>query len=119
MIRAMDNKHFNILAQPTGRLLGERPAYAIDFEKILRAAKKRSCFVELNANPKRLDVDDHVCRRAKDLGVKISVGTDAHSIDGLQFMRYGIGQARRGWLEAKDVLNTHPLKELKKLLVRR
>jgi len=115
----MDNKHFNILAQPTGRLLGERPAYAIDFEKILRAAKKRSCFVELNANPKRLDVDDHVCRRAKDLGVKISVGTDAHSIDGLQFMRYGIGQARRGWLEAKDVLNTHPLKELKKLLVPR
>ena len=115
----MDNKHFNILAQPTGRLLGERPAYAIDFEKILRVAKERSCFVELNANPKRLDVDDHVCRRAKDLGVKISVGTDAHSIDGLQFMRYGIGQARRGWLEAKDGLNTHSLKELKKLLVRR
>jgi DNA polymerase (family 10) len=119
VIRAMDNKHFNILAHPTGRLLGERPAYAIDCEKILRAAKERGCFVELNANPKRLDVDDHVCRRAKDLGVKISVGTDAHSIDGLQFMRYGIGQARRGWLEAKDGLNTHSLKELKKLLVRR
>jgi DNA polymerase (family 10) len=108
--RAMDNKHFNILAHPTGRLLGERPAYAIDFEKMLRAAKERGCFVELNANPKRLDADDHVCRRPKDLGIKISVGTDAHSIDGLQFMRYGIGQARRGWLEAKDVLNTHPSK---------
>ena len=67
----------------------------------------------------RLDIDDHFCRLAKDMGVKVALGTDAHSIDGLQFMKYGIGQARRGWLEPKDVLNTRPLHELAKLFARR
>jgi DNA polymerase (family 10) len=119
VLRAMDNPHFKIFAHPTGRLLGERAAYAIDLERILKAAKERGCCIELNAHPTRLDIDDHFCRLAKDMGVKISLGTDAHSIDGLKFMKYGIGQARRGWLEPKDVLNTRPLHELIKLLGRR
>jgi DNA polymerase (family 10) len=119
VLRAMDNPYFNIFAHPTGRLLGERAAYGIDLERLLRAAKERGCFIELNAHPTRLDIDDHACRLAKDIGVKVSLGTDAHSLDGLQFMKYGVGQARRGWLEPKDVLNTRPLKELAKLLARR
>jgi DNA polymerase (family 10) len=119
VVRAMDNPHFNIFAHPTGRLLGERAAYAIDLERILKAAKERGCCIELNAHPTRLDIDDHFCRLAKDMGVLIGVGTDAHSIDGLQCMKYGIGQARRGWLEPKDVLNTRPLHELAKLFARR
>jgi len=119
VIRAMDNRHFNIFAHPTGRLLGERAPYAIDLERILEAAKARGCCIELNAHPTRLDIDDHFCRLAKDLGVKVSLGTDAHSVDGLQFMKYGIGQARRGWLEPKDILNTRPLRELTKLFARR
>ncbi|MBI3742876.1 MAG: DNA polymerase/3'-5' exonuclease PolX, partial [Chloroflexi bacterium] len=119
VVRAMDNPHFNIFAHPTGRLLGERAAYAIDLERILKAAKERGCCIELNAHPMRLDIDDHFCRLAKDMGVKVALGTDAHSIDGLQFMKYGIGQARRGWLEPKDVLNTRPLHELAKLFARR
>jgi DNA polymerase (family 10) len=118
VLRAMDNRHFNILAHPTGRLLEERAPYPIDMEKILRAARERGCFVELNAHPTRLDIDDHVCRLAKDLGLKVSLGTDAHSVDGLRAMRFGIGQARRGWLEAGDVLNTRPLHELEKLFAR-
>ena len=84
VLRAMDNPHFNIFAHPTGRLLGERAAYAIDIERILKAAKERGCCIELNAHPTRLDIDDHFCRLAKDMGVKIALGTDAHSIDGLQ-----------------------------------
>jgi DNA polymerase (family 10) len=119
VLRAMDNRHFNIFAHPTGRLLGERAGYPIDLERILEAAKERGCSIELNAHPTRLDIDDHVCRLAKDIGVKVALGTDAHSIDGLQFMKYGIGQARRGWLEPKDVLNTRPLHDLAKLLARR
>jgi DNA polymerase (family 10) len=118
VIRAMDNPCFNILAHPTGRLLGERAAYPIDLERVLRAAQERGCAIELNAHPTRLDIDDHVCRLAKDMGVKIAIGTDAHSADGLRFMRYGVGQARRGWLEAGDILNTRSLLELRKVLKR-
>jgi DNA polymerase (family X) len=118
VMRAMDNPYFNIFAHPTGRLLGERAAYAIDLERILKAAKERGCAIELNAHPARLDIDDHACRLAKDTGVKVAIGTDAHSTDGLRFMKYGIGQARRGWLEAGDILNTRSWPELRKLIRR-
>jgi DNA polymerase (family 10) len=114
----MDNRYFNIFAHPTGRLLRERSPYPIDLERILRAAKERGCCIELNAHPARLDIDDHFYRLAKDIGVKISIGTDAHSADGLDAKRYGIGQARRGWLEPKDVLNTRTWRDLERLLKR-
>jgi DNA polymerase (family 10) len=118
VLRAMDNRCFNILAHPTGRLLGERPGYEIDLERVLAGAKERGCFVELNAHPRRLDLDDVHCRMAKDLGLKVAISTDAHSTVGLGAMRFGVDQARRGWLEAEDVLNTRPWPELKKLLAR-
>ncbi len=118
ILKALDNRRLNILAHPTGRLLGEREPYALDLERILREAKARGCHLELNSHPQRLDLDDVHCRLAKSLGVKIAINTDAHSVRGLDDLRYGVGQARRGWLEAGDVLNTRPLPELRKLLRR-
>lgn len=118
ILRAMDNPLFNILAHPSGRLINRREAYAVDLERLIEAAAERGCFMELNAHPDRLDLNDVFCKTAKDLGVKIAVSTDAHSVDSLDHMRLGIRQARRGWLEADDVLNTRSWQELKKILQR-
>ena len=119
VIRAMDNPRVNIFGHPTGRLINERPPYEIDLEKVMRAAVERDCFLELNAHPDRLDLDDVHCQRAKEMGLKIALSTDAHSTDDLDLMRFGVGQARRGWLEAADIINTRPLAELRKLLKRK
>jgi DNA polymerase (family 10) len=118
IIRAMDNPHFNILAHPSGRLINERAPYEVDIERIIHAAKERGCFLELNAQPTRLDLTDTDCKLAKDVGVKIAISTDAHHTTDLAHMRFGIGQARRGWLEPGDVINTYPLAKLKRLLSR-
>ncbi len=119
VLRAMDNPHFSILAHPTGRLINDRPAYAIDLEKIMRGAKERGCYLELNAQPSRLDLTDEACRLAKELRLKIAISTDAHSGGDLDLMRFGIDQARRAWLTADDVVNTRDLASLRKLLARR
>jgi DNA polymerase (family X) len=119
IIRAMDNPHFQILSHPTGRLINERRPYEVDLEKVMRAAKERGVAIELNAHPDRLDLDDVHCKTAKEMGLKISVSTDAHHVDDLLYMRFGIGQARRGWLEPGDVLNARSWKELRKLLKRK
>jgi DNA polymerase (family 10) len=118
ILRAMDNRYFSILAHPTGRLINERPGYDIDLERIIDGARERGCFLELNAHPDRLDLSDEACKLARDKGVKIALSTDSHSIEDLDFMRFGVGQARRGWLSADDVLNTRPLGALRKLLRR-
>jgi DNA polymerase (family 10) len=118
IIKAMDNPYFNILSHPTGRLIGERKAYEVDLEEVMKAARERGCFLELNAHPDRLDLDDHNCKMAKDMGLILAIATDAHNTSDLDFMRFGVYQARRGWLEKGDVLNTRPLKELEKLLKR-
>ena len=118
IMRAMDNPYFNILAHPTGRRIGERPPYDVDLERVMEAALERGCFLEINAHPERLDLDDVQTKRAKDMGLKLAINTDAHSIAELDFMRFGIGQARRGWLEAHDVLNTRSWAKLKELLDR-
>ena len=118
IIRAMDNPHFNILGHPTGRLINEREAYSVDMEKIMIAAKERGCFLELNAHPDRLDLNDRHCRMAREMGVMVAISTDAHSTEGLKHMRYGIDQARRGWLSKDDVLNTRRVADLLKLLKR-
>ena len=118
VIRAMDNPWFNILGHPTGRLINERQPYEIDIEKVIKAAKEKGCLLELNAHPDRLDLSDIHCKMAKESGVKIVISTDAHQTDHLQYMKFGIGQARRGWLEAGDVANTKSLTQLKKLLKR-
>ncbi len=119
ILRAMDNPHFNILSHPTGRLINERRPYEISMERVMEAAREKGCYLELNAHPDRLDLNDNDCKMAKDMGVKLAIGTDAHRIDDLDLMRFGIGQARRGWLEAEDILNTRSWKELKKLLKRK
>ena len=119
VIRAMDSRYCHILGHPTGRLINEREPYDIDIEKILEAAKERGCFMELNAQPERLDLNDIHCKTAKEMGVKVAVSTDAHSINNLDYMRFGVWQARRGWLEPGDVLNTRSWEELKGLFKRR
>ncbi len=118
IVRAMDNPYFNIFAHPTGRLIGERDGYEVDLNRVLYAAKERGCFLELNAHPMRLDLNDVYCRLAKEMGVKVAISTDSHNPLSLDFMRYGIGQARRGWLEKDDILNTRPWSALQKLLKR-
>ncbi|MEW5803053.1 MAG: DNA polymerase/3'-5' exonuclease PolX [bacterium] len=118
IIRAMDNPWFNILAHPTGRLINERRAYEVDMGHLIEAARARGCFMELNAHPDRLDLDDIHCKMAKEMGVKVAISTDSHSLTHLDYMRFGIGQARRGWLEPADVLNTRSWPELQKLLKR-
>ena len=119
IVRAMDNPYFTILGHPSGRLINERPSYDVDMESIIEAAGDRNCFLELNAHPDRLDLTDQHCRMARKRGVKIAISTDAHSTMNLDFMKYGVDQARRGWLEKVDVLNTRPLKDLKKIFKRK
>lgn len=116
ILRAIEHPYFSILAHPTGRLLGEREAYPLDIEKVIEAARKRGCFLELNAQPQRLDLQDRYCRLAKDAGVLVAVNSDAHGADDFAFLDFGIVQARRGWLEHNDVLNCRPIAELRKLL---
>ena len=118
IIRAMDNPYFNILGHPTGRLLTKRDAYDIDIERVMEAALERGCYLELNAQPDRLDLSDVHCKLAKEMGLRVAISTDAHNLSDLQFMRFGIAQARRGWLEAGDVLNTRSWQDLKQLLRR-
>ena len=118
VLRAMDDRYCTIIAHPTGRLLGERPSYPIELDRVMEGAKARGCFLELNAHPARLDLDDVHCKQAKEMGLKIAISTDSHSTAGLNAMRFGIGQARRGWIEAGDVLNTRPWPELRKLFSR-
>jgi DNA polymerase (family 10) len=118
VIRALDNPCVNIFGHPSGRLINERPAYEIDLGKVMKAAVERGCFLEVNGHPDRLDLDDVHCRMAKEMGLKLALSTDAHSTDDLDLMRFGVGQARRGWIEADDVINTRSLAELRKLLKR-
>lgn len=118
IIRAMDNPFVNIIAHPSGRLIGEREAYAVDMARLMKAACERNCHLEINGQPSRLDLNDSHCRMAKEMGLKLALNTDAHSPDTLSYMRYAVDQARRGWLEAKDVLNTRPWPQVKKLLKR-
>ena len=118
IIRAMDNPYFTILAHPTGRRIGERAPYDVDMERVMEAALERGCFLEINAYPDRLDLNDVHAKMAHEMGLKLSISTDAHRPDELNYMRYGVGQARRGWLEARDVLNARSLGDLRSLLER-
>ncbi len=116
ILRAMDNPRFTVLAHPTGRLINAREPYDIDLERILDAARERGRILELNAHPDRLDLDDRACRMARERGVRVAISTDAHRAADLGLMRFGIGQARRGWLEPDDVVNTRRLEDLRRLL---
>ncbi len=118
LIRAMDNPYSNILAHPTGRMLGSRHPYELDMDRLMRAALERAVFLELNAQPQRIDLTDIHLKRAKEIGVQVVISTDAHWQGNLSYMRFGVGQARRGWLEADNVVNTRSLAQLRRLLKR-
>ncbi len=118
MIRAMDNLHVSIIAHPTGRLIGQREPYDIDFGRIAAAAAERGCWLEINAAPDRLDLDDVHVLAARAARVSLVISTDAHAPPLLDWMRFGVDQARRGWLEAGNVVNTLPLAKLMKSLRR-
>ncbi len=116
ILKAMDQKYFTILAHPSGRLIDTREPYDVDMLRIVRHARSRGCFLELNAHPERLDLLDVHCQLARDEGVLVAVSSDAHRLQDYENLKYGIGQARRGWLEKKGVLNTRNLAELRRLL---
>ena len=114
IIRAMKNPHIDIISHPTGRLIGRRDEYQIDFDKILRAARETETILEINSYPERLDLKDSYIRRAKEAGVKMIICTDSHHRDQLRYIKFGIAQARRGWAEKKDIINSQPLDKLLK-----
>lgn len=118
VLKAMDHPYFTILSHPTGRLIAEREPYDIDMTRVIRQARDRGCYLELNAHPERLDLSDVHCQMAREEGVLISIASDAHGIQDLDVLRYGVSQARRGWLTKGDVLNSRPLQDLLPLLRR-
>jgi DNA polymerase (family 10) len=118
ILRALERPYVSILAHPFGRLLGERAPYPIDFERVLKGVQDRACFLEINAQPLRLDLDDLHAKAARDRKILLSIASDAHSGDQLGFLENGVRQARRAWLTKKDVLNTRSLPELRSLLRR-
>jgi len=119
ILRAMDNPYVNILGHPTGRLITTRTEYEVDIDKIIEKAKNNNIALEVNANPNRLDLRDVYVKRAVNSGAKMVIGTDAHSKINLNFMQFGIGTARRGWAEKKDIINTMRYKELKEFLYKK
>jgi len=112
LIKAMESPHVDIVAHPTCRLLPAREPVAADMEAVFRAALRTNTALEINAMPSRLDLKDTHIYRARELGVKLVIGTDAHASGHLDFMRFGIGMARRGWCRAEDILNTLSRAEL-------
>lgn len=118
LLGAIENPWVTCIAHPTGRLINRRPPYEVDMESIMHAAKQHGKLLELNANPARLDLNDIHLAAAKRLTIPVVISTDAHSIEGLDVMRYGIKQARRGGLTREDVANTRPWDDLQKLIQR-
>jgi DNA polymerase (family 10) len=114
IVRALENPLVHCLAHPSGRLLGARAPYEVDLDKVMEAAKKHGKVLEINATLERLDLDDIHCMKAKEMGIKMAIGTDSHHPDQMWMMSLGVAVARRGWLENKDVLNTLSLKEILK-----
>lgn len=116
IIRAVSHPRVTMLGHATGRLLLRRDGYKVDLEAVLKAAAKHGTWVEINAHPMRLDIDWLACKQAKTLGVKLVINPDAHGIEEIAYVRYGVDVARRGWLEKADVLNTMSLSQIKKAI---
>jgi DNA polymerase (family 10) len=118
VLRAMDNRYFSILGHPTGRLINKRAPYPIDLEAIVEGARERGCCLEINSQPSRLDLPGRYAHMVKEAGVLGVTSTDSHATDHLGFMHLGVAQARRGWMEKGDLLNTRTVRQLKKILTR-
>ena len=110
--KALENENVDILGHMTGRLLNQRNPYELDVDAVLKKAAERKVCIEINAQPSRLDANDSIIRRGKELGIKFAINTDAHHTSQLRFMFYGVAMARRGWLENGDVINTRNVNEL-------
>ncbi|MCB0032718.1 MAG: DNA polymerase/3'-5' exonuclease PolX [Anaerolineales bacterium] len=119
MLNAIRNPHVDMIAHPTGRLLPSRPGADLDMEQIFTAAAEHDTILEINANPRRLDLRDTHIRRAKELHMKLAINTDAHHVDHFELLPYGIATAQRGWVTAADVVNTWPLTKLVDFLAKR
>jgi DNA polymerase (family 10) len=116
MVKAMENPYVRAIGHPTGRIIGRRASYALNLEKVFRVAAETGTALEINSFPERLDLGDAQARRAKELGVKLTINTDAHAPVHFGLMRYGVATARRAWATPGDVINTYPLKQLEKWL---
>ncbi|MGC8479677.1 MAG: DNA polymerase/3'-5' exonuclease PolX [Candidatus Micrarchaeia archaeon] len=115
VVKAIESKQINILAHPTDRLINQRPPIELDLDKVFQAAKDSNVILEIDSYPDRLDLNDENILKAKEYGLKFSISTDSHRVEHLLLMRYGIGMAKRGWLEKKDVINSMPYEKLKNL----
>lgn len=116
IVRALQHPRVHILGHPTGRLIGQREPYAVDLSAVIRAARDHGVMLEINAQPERLDLNDVQAAMARQAGVPLVIGTDAHAIEELAWMRFGVDQARRAWCQARDIANTLPLPALRKKL---
>jgi DNA polymerase (family 10) len=116
LLVAIENPFVHIISHPTGRLLLEREGYELDWDKIFAACLKYSKILEINAQPKRLDLPDTLVRKAIKRGVKLAINTDAHYVDDMEMMQFGVANARRGWAERKDIINTLSWPEFRKAL---
>jgi DNA polymerase (family 10) len=112
MLAAIRNPHVDVIAHPTGRLLGKREGADLDMEAVLQAAAETGTAIEINAHPDRLDLSDIHVRRAVELGVKLAINTDAHEPQGLDLLFFGVATARRGWAKPSDVINTWAVDEV-------
>ncbi len=116
IIKAMENEHVDIIAHPFGRLINQRPAIEMDFDKVLEKAKETKTVLEINAYPERMDLNDNYVKAAVKHGVKLSIGTDSHDADQLRNYKLGIAIARRGWAEKKDIINAYSVQDMVKFL---
>lgn len=116
IVRALQHPRVHILAHPTGRLIGTREPYPVDMGEVVKAAREYGVLLEVNAQPDRLDLNDLHIQMARQAGVKLVINTDAHRTQELDWIRYGVDQARRGWCEARDVANTCHLASFRKLI---
>ncbi len=114
MIKAMKNPNVDIISHPTGRLIQKRDEYQIDLDKIFRVAKEIGTILEINSYPERLDLNDQNIRRAKEVGVKMVINTDSHHKDQMRYIEFGIAQAKRGWAEKENIINTQPIEKILK-----
>lgn len=118
ILKAMENPYFNILGHPTGRMINKRNGYDMDMDEVMKEAADQGVFLEINSNPDRIDLNDKHIMKARKAGVKLAISTDAHAISNFNYIKYGVAQARRGWLCKDDIINTRSWRELKKLLKR-
>jgi len=116
IVKSMENENVDFISHPTCRIIGRREPLDIDMDKIIDVAKETDTYLEINSFPDRLDLNDVHSKLAKERGSKFVIGTDSHSTVNLPFMNFGIATARRGWLEKKDILNTHSLRDIEKIL---